>query len=202
MSSSKTRGRPKKTDDPDKLVLRIDLEKNLQDDFFKVKNSQGLTNNTEVMRFCIREIASSKIYRIPETTFQTIEDLVSDSRIQQKYVITSVDDFISRAILQFIMQTRKDRANLLDWEYRAGLKTSERDVANVLISLQIQNTSMGSTFDQLHTELPNISKPELQNILDFFSNKKLLQKMEFNNQIYYYAIDRGFIADEPISENY
>ena len=113
-----------------------------------------------------------------------------------------VDDFISRSILQFIMQSRKDRANLHDWEYRASLKPSERDVANVLITLQVQNTSMGSTLNQLQNELPNISEPELQNILDFFSSKKLLHKMEFNDQIYYYAIDRGFIADEPIGENY
>lgn len=198
----KSRGRPKKPADPDKLVLRIDLEKNLQDDFFKVKESQGLTNNTEVIRFCIREIASSKMYRIPETTFQIIEDLVSDRRIQEKYIITSVDDFISRSIRQFIMQTRKDRANLHDWEYRADLKPTERDVANILITLQGQNNALGSTYDQISKELPNFSESQLQNILDSFVTKKLIRKMESDNQIYYYAIDRGFIADEPISEIY
>ena len=150
----KSRGRPKKDEDPDKLVLRIDLEKNLQDDFYKVKKNQGLTNNTEVIRFCIREIASSKIYRIPETTFNIIEEIVKDPRIQDKYVLTSVDDFISRSIRQFIMRTRSDRSNLHDWEYRASLDPIKRDVANALVKLQSENaTTLGITIDQLYSEI-------------------------------------------------
>ena len=199
-STKKSRGRPKKDDDSSKLVLRIDLEENLQKDFFKVKESQGLTNNTEVIRFCIREIASSKMYRIPETTFNIIDEIVKDPRIQDKYVLTSVDDFISRSIRQFIMKTRQDRSNLHDWEFRASLNPSERDVANVLINLQATHTTMGSSFDQIKDELKTFSEDALKNILAQFQNRHLVQKLKYDDQIYYFAIDRGFITDEPISE--
>ena len=199
-TTKKSRGRPKKSEDTDKLVLRIDLEKNLQDDFFKVKDSQGLTNNTEVIRFCIREIASSKIYRIPEATFKIIDDIVKDSRIQDKYVLTSVDDFISRSIRQFIMKTRQDRSNLHDWEFRASLSSNERDVANALINLQAINTTMGSSFHQIKSELKSLTDDELKNILIQFQSRHLVQQLKYDEQIFYYAVDRGYITDEPMSE--
>lgn len=199
-STKKSRGRPKKDDDSDKLVLRIDLEKPLQNDFFKVKDSQGLTNNTEVIRFCIREIASSKMYRIPETTFKIIDEIVKDPRIQDKYVLTSVDDFISRSIRQFIMKTRQDRSNLHDWEFRSSLNEDERYVANVLIDLQDIHSTMGSSYDQIKGAIKSISEDALKSILMQFQNRHLVQQLEYNNQIYYYAIDHGYITDEPISE--
>lgn len=198
-TSKKSRGRPKKEDDTDKLVLRIDLEKNLQDDFFKVKEKQGLTNNTEVIRFCIREMASSKMYRIPETTHKIIEDIVQDPRIQEKYVLNSVDDFITRSIRQFIMRTRQDRSNLHDWEYRSLLNRNERDVANILINLQA-TSSIGSTFEQIKNELPSLPEDELKSILGRFQTRHLLQQTSIEGQSYYYAVDRGYITDEPISE--
>ncbi len=199
-SAKKNRGRSKKDNDSNKLVLRIDLEKPLQDDFFKVKDSQGLTNNTEVIRFCIREIASSKMYRIPETTFKIIDEIVKDPRIQDKYVLSSVDDFISRSIRQFIMKTRQDRSNLHDWEYRASLNPTERDVANALINLQVTHSTMGSSFDQLKGEIKTVPEDLLKNILIQFQNRHLVQQLKYDDQIYYYAVDRGFITDEPISE--
>ena len=199
-TTKKSRGRPKKSEDTDKLVLRIDLEKNLQDDFYKVKDSQGLTNNTEVIRFCIREIASSKIYRIPETTFKIIDEIVKDPRIQDKYVLTSVDDFISRSIRQFIMKTRQDRSNLHDWEFRASLSSNERDVANALINLQATNTTMGSSFNQIKSEITSLTDDELKNILIQFHSRHLVQQLKYDEQIYYYAVDRGYITDEPMSE--
>ena len=199
-TTKKSRGRPKKSEDTDKLVLRIDLEKNLQDDFYKVKDSQGLTNNTEVIRFCIREIASSKIYRIPETTFKIIDEIVKDPRIQDKYVLNSVDDFISRSIRQFIMKTRQDRSNLHDWEFRASLSSNERDVANALINLQATNTTMGSSFNQIKSEITSLTDDELKNILIQFHSRHLVQQLKYDEQIYYYAVDRGYITDEPMSE--
>ncbi len=198
-TTKKTRGRPKKEESSDKLVLRIDLEKNLQEDFYKVKEQQGLTNNTEVIRFCIREMASSKMYRIPETTHKIIEDIVQDSRIQDKYVLTSVDDFITRSIRQFIMRTRQDRSNLHDWDYRSSLNTNERDVANVIINLQA-NSSIGSTFEQIKNELPNLLEDELKSILGRFQSRHLIQQTSIESKTYYYAVDRGYITDEPISE--
>lgn len=198
-TTKKSRGRPKKDEGSDKLVLRIDLEKNLQDDFYKVKETQGLTNNTEVIRFCIREMASSTMYRIPETTHKIIEDIVQDSRIQDKYVLTSVDDFITRSIRQFIMRTRQDRSNLHDWDYRSSLHTNERDVANIIINLQA-SSSIGSTFEQIKNELPSLQEDELKSILGHFQTRHLLHQTAIEGQIYYYAIDRGYLTDEPISE--
>lgn len=205
MSSSKlenpkkTRGRRKKDGEEDKLVLRIDLEKNLAEDFFKVKKSQGLTNNTEVIRFCIREIASSKIYRIPESINSIIEETVQDTRIQDKYIITDVDDFISRAIKQFILQTRLDKSNLHDWDYRSSLDPHKRDIANIIIKKQAEQSSLGVTVSDLHSELNYLAKEEIERALQFFENKKLISKMTSQNIIYYYAVDRGYITDEPIN---
>ena len=199
-SSSKSKGRPKKEDLGDKLVLRIDLEESLQNDFFKIKANQGLTNNTEVIRYCIREMASSKIYRVPEGLFTIIDDIVKDPRIQEKYIVTSVNDFIDRAIKQYILKTRADKSNLFDWEFRSNLDPKKLEVANSLLELQehSNNSQYGVSFDELQMKTNNIAKHELNDILNNFIQRKLLKTMESNKKVYYFAIDRGFLSEEPL----
>ena len=97
------------------------------------------------------------------------------------------------------MRTRQDRSNLHDWDFRSSLNTNERDLANIIINLQA-SSSIGSTYEQIKTELPSLPENELKSILGRFETRHLLQKTSFEGQIYYYAIDRGYITDEPFSE--
>lgn len=196
LKSLKRRGRPKKEYSGEKLVLRIDLEESLKDDFFNIKENQGLTNNTEVIRFCIKEIASSRNYRIPESTYKAIVDLVSDPRIQEKYIVVNVTDFIERAVKEQIFKARSDKSNLHDWEYRRNLNSDSRDIANTLIDLQSNNPAWGATLEEINKIIP--SKQDIESILRSFESIGLLRIMEYNNKIYYYALDRGFITEEPI----
>lgn len=197
--NQKRKGRPRKENQGDKLVLRVDLEKELQEDFFKIKDEHGFTNNTEVLRFCIKQIASSKIYIIPDEIWLRIEELVKDQRIREKYYISSANDFLQRALHTFLQKTNSDRSNLHDVEYRLGLRDQDKqNLANILIILQMENPSIGVRIDEITEKLPNLSKNKIEMYLNQFIGENLIRKNQIDRVTYYYAVDRSFLAEEPI----
>jgi hypothetical protein len=199
MMSQKRKGRPKKENQGDKLVLRVDLEKELQEDFFKIKDEHGFTNNTEVLRFCIKQIASSKIYIIPDEIWHRIEELVKDKRIREKYYITSANDFLQRALHSFLQKTNTDRSNLHDVEYRLALRDQDKqNLANILIILQMENPSIGVKMDELVERLLNVSRNKIEMYLNEFIRDNLIRKNQIEKETYYYAVDRSFLAEEPL----
>lgn len=199
MIDQKRKGRPKKENQGDKLVLRVDLEKELQDDFFKIKDEYGFTNNTEVLRFCIKQIASSKVYIIPDEIWMRIEDLVKDQRIREKYYVSSSNDFLQRALHSFLQRTNTDRSNLHDVEYRLQIKNPDKqNLANIIINLQMDNPSLGVKIKDIKSQAPNIDKEKVDSYLNEFIRDNLIRKYQVDNEIYYYAVDRGYIAEEPV----
>ncbi|OLS16451.1 MAG: hypothetical protein HeimC3_53940 [Candidatus Heimdallarchaeota archaeon LC_3] len=200
MSAPKRKGRPKKENQGDKLVLRVDLEQELQSDFFKIKEEHGFTNNTEVLRFCIKQMASSKIYIIPDEMESNIEELVNDQRIRNKHYISSTNDFLQRAIHVFLQRINTDRSNLHDIEFRMNIKDgNRRNIAHGLIELQELNQSKGVSIQDLKKNLLNLEESDIESILDQFIQEKLVVKYESKiDKTYYYALDRSFLSEEPI----
>ena len=199
MIDQKRKGRPKKENQGDKLVLRVDLEQELQDDFFKIKDEYGFTNNTEVLRFCIKQIASSKVYIIPDEIWKRIEDLVQDQRIREKYYISSPNDFLQRALHSFLQRTNTDRSNLHDVEYRLQIKNSDKqNLANIIINLQMDNPSLGVKMKNIVSQASNIDEEKVDLYLNEFIRDNLIRKYQVDNETYYFAVDRGYIAEEPI----
>lgn len=200
MSNLKRKGRPKKENQGDKLVLRVDLEQELQSEFFKIKEEHGFTNNTEVLRFCIKQMATSKIYIIPDELWRNIEELVNDQRIRNKHYITSINEFLQRAIYVFMQRINTDRSNLHDIEFRMGIKDdNRRNVAHSLIELQELNKSKGVSIQELRKNLADIEEPVIESILDQFIQDNLVNKYESKDgNAYYYALDRSFLSEEPI----
>ena len=200
MLTPKRKGRPKKENQGDKLVLRVDLEHELQSDFFKIKEEHGFTNNTEVLRFCIKQMASSKIYIIPDEMERNIEELVNDQRIRNKHYISSTNDFLQRAIHVFLQRINTDRSNLHDIEFRMNIKDgNRRNIAHALIELQELNQSKGVSIQDLKKNLSNLEESDIESILDQFIQEKLVVKYESKiDNTYYYALDRSFLSEEPI----
>ena len=197
----KKRGRPRKSDQPqNKMVLRVDLEEELQADFQKIKSDQGLTNNTEVLRFCIREMSSDRIFKIPTGIFSLVEELVRDRRIQEKYFVTSVTEFINRALHLFLNKANTDRSNLFDLSFRSSLDKRSRDIANTLIDIQVSNPQWGATINNLYKELPDMTKSDIERILLSFRDKKLVKTLEYKKSLYYFALDRSYLTEEPIGD--
>ncbi|MHA2363075.1 MAG: hypothetical protein ACXAC7_03895 [Candidatus Hodarchaeales archaeon] len=200
-SNTRKRGRPPKSDQPqNKMVLRVDLEEELQKDFYQIKKEQGLANNTEVLRFCIREMSSNRLYRIPSGIYNLVEELVKDNRIQEKYFVTSVADFINRALQLFINKANTDRSNLYDLSFRSSLDTISRDITNTLIEIQTQNPQWGCKLEEIQKELPDLKKNEIEAILASFIDRKLVKTMEYKKETYYFALDRGYLTEKPIGE--
>ena len=200
MSNQKRKGRPKKENQGDKLVLRVDLEQELQSEFFKIKDEHGFTNNTEVLRFCIKQMASSKIYIIPDEMWRNIEELVNDQRIKDKHYINSTNDFLQRAIHVFLQRINTDRSNLHDIEFRMNIKNeNKRNLAHTLIELQELSRSKGVQLKELKKSLVNLDESVIEPFLDQFIQEKLVNKYESNDKdVYYYALDRNFLSEEPI----
>ena len=194
---SRKPGRPKKESIESKLVLRVDLESELRQEFFKIKEEQGLTNNTEVLRFCIHELASSQIIRISPDVLRIVREMIEDPRIRAKYFISSVNDFFDRALHLFLNKTNSDRSNLHDVTFRMDLDEESRDIANTLIEIQAENPSWGATLDQIVQSLSNYDADKIKIILNRFISQKLVQEMTFKGLTYFFAPDRSFITEKP-----
>lgn len=190
------RGRPPKTEQTEKMVLRVDLEAELQADFHKIKQEQGLTNNTEVLRYCIREMASGKLYKIPDEKWTLMEELVEDPRIQRKYFISSVQDFLDRALHQFFEKANSDRSNLHDWTFKQTLDERGLRVANALIELQSKDPK-GATIDAVTVEA-RLPKTVVVDQFKSFVARKLVIVTTIGDETYYFAPDRSYITEEPI----
>ena len=197
---SRKPGRPKKNTIENKLVLRVDLEPELQQDFFKIKEEQGLTNNTEVLRFCIHEFASNQIIRVSPDILHIIRELIEDPRIRTKYFISSVNDFFDRALHLFLTKVNSDRSNLHDVTFRMSLDDESRDIANTLIDIQAGNPSWGATFDEITQSLPNYDPNKIKIILTKFISQKLVREMPFKGVSYFFTPDRSFITEKPVGE--
>ena len=195
----KKRGRPRKLVQESKMVLRVDLEEELQKDFNKIKNEQGFTNNTEVLRFCIKNLSSGKLlYHISSDVLDIIEGLAQDPRIREKYFVTTPKDVIDRAIQAFIQKAAVDRSNLFDVTYRMKLDISELEVANALIEIQGQNPSWGATLIDLKNTLPEMDQTVVEAILVGFIQRDLAKTISYKGNTYFFALDRGNVAREPI----
>ena len=61
-------------------------------------------------------------------------------------------------------------------------------------------SSIGLTYEQIKDEIQSLTDDELKSILGRFLTRHLLQQTSIEGRTYYFAVDRGYIADEPISE--
>lgn len=167
-----------------KFPIRVDLDKEDQDKFEHVQNEFKLKNKAEVLRFCVNKVYHGMTLEIDDEIQEEIEKLISSRQIKVKYAITSVDDFIKRAISDFLETLKKERS-LKNWSSRQELSELENDTAVTLLELQMKKTP-GVTINDLLEALDQDERI-IRDHLNKFIAEGLVDFRESRGKMYYYA---------------
>ncbi len=167
-----------------KFPIRVDLDKEDEKRFKTIQNKFNLKNKAEVLRFCVNKVYHGIALELDEDIHSEIEKIISSKYIKVRYAITSVDDFIRRAISNFLVALRVERS-LKNWSMRQTLSQEENDTAVALLELQLNNIP-GVTIEELSNYL-NKDETLIKEHLNKFIHESLIEFRESRNKIYYYA---------------
>ncbi|MFX0182298.1 MAG: hypothetical protein ACFE95_04365 [Candidatus Hodarchaeota archaeon] len=167
-----------------KFPIRVDLDKEDEKKFLDVQKKFKLKNKAEVLRFCVNKVYHGMALEIDEDLYNEIHKIISSHHIKIRYAITSVDDFIKRAISEFL-ETLKNEWSLKNWNMRQTLSQEENDTAVALLELQLQKIP-GVTIEDLSEHLKKDQKV-IGEHLEKFMTDALLDFRESHGKIYYYA---------------
>ncbi|MFX0205610.1 MAG: hypothetical protein ACFFDT_06450 [Candidatus Hodarchaeota archaeon] len=167
-----------------KFPIRVDLDKEDEKRFKTVQEQYKLKNNAEVLRFCVNKVFYGMTLDIDADISNEIQNLITSRHIKIKYGITSIDDFIKRAISDFL-ETLKEEWSLKNWTMRQTLTPEENDTAVALLELQLKKIP-GVTVDVLRDHLKTDSTI-VRKHLEKFIEEGLLDFRESQGKIYYYA---------------
>ncbi|MHA2055238.1 MAG: hypothetical protein ACW99F_16790, partial [Candidatus Hodarchaeales archaeon] len=114
-----------------KLPIRVDLDNDDALKFKAVWEKFELKNKSDVLRFCVNKVYHGITLDIDEDLRNEIHKIISNRQIRLRYAITSVDDFIKRAISEFLV-TLREEWSLKNWNIRQTLTEEENDTALAL----------------------------------------------------------------------
>lgn len=167
-----------------KFPIRVDLDKEDEERFKAVQDKFKLKNKAEVLRFCVNKVYHGTALDLDNDIYKEVEKVISSKYIKIKYAITSVDDFIQRAISSFL-DTLKEERSLKNWSMRQSLSQEENDTAVVLLELQLKQIP-GVTIEDLIEHL-GIDASKIREHLSKFIGESLLEFRESREKIYYFA---------------
>lgn len=167
-----------------KFPVRVDLDDEDARKFQSVQEEFKLKNKAEVLRFCVNKVFHGMTLEINEDLYNEIHKIISSPNIKIRYAITNVNDFIKRAISDFLVTLKKEWS-LKNWSMRQTLSQEENDTAVALIELQLQKVP-GVTIEDL-VEYLKIDPEIIREHLGKFMGDALLDFRESQGKIYYYA---------------
>lgn len=169
---------------PPKLPIRVDLDEEDAEKFTHIQDNFKLKNKAEVLRFCVNKVYHGMTLEIDADMYNEIHKIISSKSIKVKYAITSVDDFIKRAMSEFLT-TLKEEWSLRNWNMRQTLSEEENDTALALLELQLQKMP-GVTIEDLASHMKKDKKILLKHLEKFMADA-LLDFRESHGKIYYYV---------------
>ncbi len=167
-----------------KFPIRVDLDIEDTEKFQSIQEEFKLKNKAEVLRFCVNKVYHGMTLEIDEDLYNEIHKIISSPHIKVRYAITSTDDFIKRAISEFLTTLKKEWS-LKNWSMRQTLSQEENDTAVALIELQLQKVP-GVTIEDL-MEYLKIDPDIIREHIEKFMRDALLDFRESQGKIYYYA---------------
>ncbi|MFW9906522.1 MAG: hypothetical protein ACFFFH_19605 [Candidatus Thorarchaeota archaeon] len=167
-----------------KFPIRVDLDKEDAKMFQSIQDEFKLKNKAEVLRFCVNKVYHGMTLEIDEDLYKEIHKIISSRHIKVHYAISNIDDFIKRAISEFLVTLKKEWS-LKNWSMRETLTQEENDTAVALLELQLQKVP-GVTIEDL-AEYLKIDQNIIREHLEIFMEEALLDFRESRGKIYYYA---------------
>ncbi|MFX1507053.1 MAG: hypothetical protein ACFFDC_13240 [Promethearchaeota archaeon] len=167
-----------------KFPIRVDLDEEDAEKFQSIQKEFKLKNKAEVLRFCVNKVYHGMALELDSDLYNEIHKIITSPHIKTRYAITNTDDFIKRAISEFLTTLKKEWS-LKNWSMRQLLSQEENDTAVALIELQLQKIP-GVTIEDL-VEYLKIDQKVIREHLERFMEESLLDFRESQGKIYYYA---------------
>ncbi|MFX0013849.1 MAG: hypothetical protein ACFFB2_03715 [Promethearchaeota archaeon] len=167
-----------------KFPIRVNLDKDDEKKFLTIQERFKLKSKSEVLRFCVNKVYHGMTLEVDEDISNEIQKIISSRHIKIKYAITSINDFIKRAISDFL-ETLKEEWSLKNWNMRQTLSPEENNTALALLELQLKKIP-GVTIDDL-MEYLNKDRISIRKHIEKFVAEALLDFRESEGKIYYYA---------------
>ncbi|MFX1284482.1 MAG: hypothetical protein ACFFB5_12555 [Promethearchaeota archaeon] len=167
-----------------KYPVRVDLDKEDEEKFRSVQEQNKLKSKADVLRFCVNKVYHGLVLEIDEDVYREIQKIIASRHIKIKYAITNINDFIKRAISDFL-ESLKDEWSLKNWSTRQSLTQEENSTALALLELQLKKVP-GVTIDDL-MEYMKKDQTTIKKHIEKFVNEALLDFRESEGKIYYYA---------------
>ena len=167
-----------------KFPIRVDLDDEDAKRFQSIQKEFKLKNKAEVLRFCINKVYHGIALELDPDIYTEIHKIITSPHIKTRYAIANTDDFIKRAISEFLTALKKEWS-LKNWSMRQTLSQEENDTAVALLELQLQKVP-GVTIEDLVEYLKEDSQI-IREHLEKFMEDALLDFRESRGKIYYYA---------------
>ena len=167
-----------------KFPIRVDLDDEDASKFQSIQEKFKLKNKAEVLRFCVNKVYHGMALELDEDLYKEIHKIITSPHIKVRYAIANTDDFIKRAVSEFLTILKKEWS-LKNWNMRQILSQEENDTAVALLELQLKKVP-GVTIEDL-TEYLKIDPRIIREHLEKFMEEALLDFRESRGKIYYYA---------------
>ena len=193
---------------PAVTYIRVDLKKgseidqtfdNLRMKIAKIyKKDFDSLSTSKVMRDAIiiaEKSIDAKAVEIPEEFVTNIERLTKSPSFRRKYAISDMNQFVIRALSEFIAQINKEKKSLLRHQYSIlpELNSYTRQVATVLLELQGPKTeppeffTVNKILERMNPKTTSTEKIE-QALLELVSEGYLESTVNSHNEKVYWLI--------------
>ena len=175
-----------------KKVLRVDLYEEEGEKFENYKQSQSYKTDAEAIREMIKKFyLLDQSIIVPAELMEKITRELSNARTKAKYSVWTVDQFVSKAIVDFLEKIKKNRGSFLDWDVRSDLTENQLAIATAFIELQKTKDELspiGFSIEELSKELQKC-EDEIINDLNYLTSIDLIYKIKRGKEqkTYYYA---------------
>ncbi len=132
-----------------KFPIRVDLDKEDAKKFETIQKKFKLKNKADVLRFCVNKVYHGVALEIDEDLYNEIHKIITSPQIKIRYAITSVDDFIKRAI-----SAKVPLRGTMDLEYNLAWPGPQDVIPDWVGTIDIDGELYGMAFFAIGTGKP------------------------------------------------
>lgn len=175
-----------------KKILRVDLHEEEGEKFENYKQSHTYKTDAEAIREMIKQFyLLDQSIIIPSELMEKINKELTNARTKAKYSVWSPEQFVAKAIVDFLEKIKINRGSLLDWDVRSELTENQLAIATAFIELQKTKNDQGPvgiSLEELSKELHK-DEDEFISDLNYLSSLDLIYKIKRgkDQKTYYYA---------------
>jgi len=170
-----------------KKSLRAEIDGIHEQMFEEIKRENNFKFDSEVVRYCISEAKKQTEFKLKDSYWEKIKQLMEYDHVKFKHHVDSVSAFVNRAIEYFIEVVERDFQSLYSFEVRSRMDGLELEIAMAFINLQSDRVDNQVDVESLGKYMNKRNLAELTEFLEDFVKRGLILKKAHDGKIYYHT---------------